>query len=572
MRFYACAALAALLVLAPSVFASGLTPGELRSYATLHSIGIEWDIVGDTDHDAVAQVWYRPLGETNWRQAMPLFRVDFNGFNMLAGSILFLQPGTSYEVRLELADPDGGAASRTLTVATRPLPQLPVGGRTWHVVPGSGGGSGTAADPFRGIAAAQAAAQPGDVFLLHAGHYGGRVSFTVPGVPGRYIVWKGAGDGEAVFTGIAVAASHLWFEGLTIRDVGNGLTTDGAPEDVVVSRNTFLNCHYCIYLNGGGRAWYIADNVIVGDEPVDSDSLSGEGIELNHTSDHSVAYNRISNVADGISYPHVNVDIYGNDIFDTSDDGIEPDYGYANIRIWGNRIHNAMHNGISFQPMNSAPWYILRNQVINSRQSPLKLAKLDRVLLAHNTFVGWGATAEGLGRPLVPFAGQLRKVMSRNNLWVSITGASFLWEDGNSGEAPDWRTDLDYDGFDWHDRTRDVFKWLNVRYPDLASFAAATGLERHGIRIRKETCFETFNVPGPPPTPVPPQHLSLRADCAAVDAGAVLANLNDDFTGAAPDLGAYEVGKPLPHYGPRSATAGADTMPPAAPTQVVVRP
>ena len=78
----------------------------------------------------------------------------------------------------------------------------------------------------------------------------------------------------------------------------------------------------------------------------------------------SIAYNSISLVADGVSYPHRNVDIFSNDIFETSDDGIEPDYGYENIRVWGNRIHHAHHNGISFQPMNGGPWYVLRNQVV----------------------------------------------------------------------------------------------------------------------------------------------------------------------------------------------------------------
>ena len=30
-----------------------------------------------------------------------------------------------------------------------------------------------------------------------------------------------------------------------------------------------------------------------------------------------------------------------------------------------------------------------------------------------------------------------------------------------------------------------------------------------------------------------------------------LPGVNDDFTGRAPDLGAYEVGRPVPTYGPR---------------------
>ena len=43
----------------------------------------------------------------------------------------------------------------------------------------------------------------------------------------------------------------------------------------------------------------------------------------------------------------------------------------------------------------------------------------------------------------------------------------------------------------------------------------------------------------------------LREGSAAVDAGCELPTLTDGFTGAAPDLGAYERGKPLPLYGPR---------------------
>ena len=63
-----------------------------------------------------------------------------------------------------------------------------------------------------------------------------------------------------------------------------------------------------------------------------------------------VAHNRISNVADGMPNGTYNIDVFGNDIFDTSDDGFEGDPGGPNIRVWGNRIQNAAHNGISYQP------------------------------------------------------------------------------------------------------------------------------------------------------------------------------------------------------------------------------
>jgi len=151
------------------------TPGELRTDSTPTCISIEWDLTGDSDHDATCGVKYREKGAADWKEALALFRVDYKWwyhteeaerpFNMFAGSILFLRPATEYDVRLDLADPEGGRATKTLTIATRPLPELPKGGRTLHVAPGSGGGSGSADDPFRGLAASQKAAEPGDVFV-----------------------------------------------------------------------------------------------------------------------------------------------------------------------------------------------------------------------------------------------------------------------------------------------------------------------------------------------------------------------------------------------------------------------
>jgi hypothetical protein len=49
-----------------------------------------------------------------------------------------------------------------------------------------------------------------------------------------------------------------------------------------------------------------------------------------------------------------------------------------------------------------------------------------------------------------------------------------------------------------------------------------------------------------------PLDLRLRPGSAAIDAGEVVPGISDHFAGKAPDLGAYEAGDPLPHYGPRS--------------------
>jgi hypothetical protein len=45
--------------------------------------------------------------------------------------------------------------------------------------------------------------------------------------------------------------------------------------------------------------------------------------------------------------------------------------------------------------------------------------------------------------------------------------------------------------------------------------------------------------------------LQLAPRSRAIDAGVVLPGVTDGFAGRAPDLGAYEAGVGLPHYGPR---------------------
>ena len=86
--------------------------------------------------------------------------------------------------------------------------------------------------------------------------------------------------------------------------------------------------------------------------------------------------------------------------------------------------------------------------------------------------------------------------------------------------------------------------------------AAATGQETHGVELDYDI-FENVRPPNPAsPTPyITPRSFDfrLKAGSKAVDAGVRLPNVNDDFAGQAPDLGAYEPGKPLPVYGPSTA-------------------
>ena len=531
----------------------GSSVGELREAATLHSIGLEWDITGDDNHDATATVKYRVQGTSQFQEGMPLLRIDDSTHNMLAGSLLFLNPGTTYEVELDYNDPDGGHAQQSLTVTTRPTPQLPTAGRTLHVVPGNGGGDGSETHPFNGFAAAQSEARPGDIFLVHGGAYelDESLTFYRGGTPEQYVVWKAAGDGEVdlVFEsakqGLFVKTSHLWLEGFRIQDQNIAVRTDNGAQDVVIQRCAFPNVHYGVWLQKDSRDWYIADNEIVGDNDPNVSSLKGEGIDLGRSDGHVVAHNRISRTADGISYPRENCDIYGNDIFDTSDDGIEADEGRSNLRIWGNRIHNARHNGITFQSQEGAPWYIIGNQIINNMQSLFKLNAPRRYVVLHNTFITYH---DFFNSPCWRDERIFHAVM-RNNLWYSMDGVDscsepLLWEGGTSSTALGWWTDLDYDAFGRGDQTRtDVAAQLTTLF-------AETGRYEHAVAI-DDSCFASLDIPGPAPTPVPEQWVELTENCPAVDAGELIPGVNDQFEGAAPDMGAFEFGGKRPHFGPR---------------------
>lgn len=553
---------------------------DLKITATHHSIGVEWNIEDDTDHDASCAVRYRLEGTEKWKEAMPLMRVDYAGwydkqiaerpFNMLAGSVMFLQPGAAYDLQLTLADPDNAKPlEQTKRIRTKPWPAFKPT-RTLHVMPGDGGGDGSREKPFVGLKAALANAKPGDLFLLRGGNYG-VVNIELSGEAGnadsatdltRYIGFKSAGSVPASFEQLRPRGNHLWFEGLSFKrgESPNGLRPDGACANVVVKRCTFRDYHYSIFLNKECHGWHIADNDIVGDTVK---GISGECVELGHSSGHTVCYNRMDRSADGVSYPHADCDIFGNDIVNMSDDPVEPDYGYANIRIWGNRLHG--HSGVTFQPMYCGPWYLVRNHCI-SRGNAFKLRVQDRFVCVNNTFAACGTA--------VPHAHGMLTSFSRNNVWMHLGGSETLWLCSASeaekyrsyqvkyvvhdSPVATWRTDVDYDGFDFSAAVvnkkfgrPNPWMWLNQRFHDLPSLSAAIGIEKHGVVLERSRDFLPFEVTAEMPGAETPL-IRLSEPSSAKDAGVAVPNISERFEGKAPDLGAFELGTSTPHYGPRS--------------------
>jgi hypothetical protein len=544
-------------------------PGEVvPEPSTLRSLAVRWPVRGDANANATVGVAYRPAGETPWRPGYPLFRphpehqspgLRVAGGWLFAGSIVDLTADTEYELRLTLRDPDGGGAERVLRLRTAAEPREPAGLAVRHIAPGEGGGTGAAADPFRGLAAAESAAAPGTLFLLHAGVYRAapwRVSRS--GEPGRPIIYRGAGDGEVILDGEggeravnAQGARHVWLEGVTIRNarylfVGNG------GSHLVVRRSRFEMTRVGFEAITGGydesRGFFVTDNVFIGPskwprppriEPYNAISVSGAG--------HVIAWNYIHRVADGVhGTEHGRLaasDIHNNDIELCTDDGIEADYGDANVRVFENRVTNC-YSGVSAQPIHGGPLYVFRNAMLNVEYSPVKLHNdTAGVLIFHNTSVR-------VGRPfLIDPAGEtVNDVVTRNNLFVGTSGPAL------SSTGKMIRCDFDHDGYAWEVGPFAQWNGRTYRTPEAARASGQLYRRDGALQLAERRLFASgLRPPADFRTALPREanDLRLAAGSPAAGKGVGLPNFSDGVTGAAPALGCCEPGRPLPHYGPR---------------------
>lgn len=286
-------------------------------HPTLLNLGFEWSITGDENRNATVEVQFRAVGEREWRDAMPLVRIggerifrarehlDYTVPDGFSGSILNLEPGTEYECRFEMSDPDGttGESSHTVKVTTRTEPKSYTMGDTIHVYPADY--FGPREEPnATGILQAYYGAglgdwsvvwekkiQPGDVLLMHAGLYrverldyvdpmmtpfDGLMSLTLKGTPEKPITIKAAGDGEVIIDGDnnhrlldVMASEYHIFENLTFRNtdvaIYAGQKEVGGAVGLTVKNCRFENVGAAVWTEYAGSSdFYIADNLIIG--------------------------------------------------------------------------------------------------------------------------------------------------------------------------------------------------------------------------------------------------------------------------------------------------------------------
>jgi hypothetical protein len=250
------------------------------------------------------------------------------------------------------------------------------------------------------------------------------------------------------------------------------------------------------------------------------------------------------------------IDIYNNDMHMLNDDFVETDGGVHNVRVMNNRGVNAAQGGYSSQPVFGGPVYFIGNLLyhVPSGVAFKFSARPAGLFVYHNTIIGEQVMRDPSSN-----------MHFRNNLFLGrdTPGRGIMtWANATAAFSSD------YNGFRPNRGVTAQYAWLGPKagqrlyepesgdwktFATLSDVRQATSQETHGIEVDFD-CFSQLAPPDPASRHAVYHAMDLnfrlKATSKAVDAGVVIPTVNDNFTGRAPDLGALEVGKPEPIYGP----------------------
>ncbi len=345
------------------------------------------------------------------------------------------------------------------------------------------------------------------------------------------------------------AQDWIWIEGFEIRYYGASTSGCGVAainaSHLVIRRNKIHHLQLGIFINWNGNEAQGNDTRIeenkIFDPPVNEwawnavkgSSMEGTGIVLRGHIGAIVRKNEIHHYFNGIytgssaalQNPGVafDADIYKNRIYQISDDCLEPEGACLNQRFRENILDQTLV-GISIAPVTWGPTWVLRNVISNFTSTSFKWARNSDgiVLLYHNTC--WTNVRNVSAMNLIT---PIRNTLLRNNIFQ---GNGYALESVQTGSA---NNSWNYDN--WYSTRPDrsfVIKWENLNYRSLALFCASIGMERNGH--------------GDPPGLVNPAggDFRLQPGSPNLDQGVQIPGINDNFSGQAPDIGAFEFSPP----------------------------
>jgi len=493
-------------------------------------------------------VRFRENGASTWRQGYPLVYDPRD--NEYRGSIVGLKPHTSYNVGITVNND-----SRDLTCETRD-DRFPIGKITYL----------------------EGSVRSNPLVITESGSAKGYHLITPAENSKATIDVRNAEDYTCV-----IDADYVVVRGVEFRNAAvHGLLIKSQRHDIVID-----NCHFTFWGRIGGPRTYgneggsdsaiyaqrgsgnltIQHNLIENPRGASNDWDTGhpsgpQGISLIDSSGGNVIrYNEIRSTEDhgyndaiggGSNYsfegsPNRDSDIYGNIIANVWDDAIESEGANMNVRIWNNYIERTFQH-IATACTSKGPLYIFRNVFGESRhthQDPLggsmiKVGERDefgggRKFVFHNTAI------QPKGAFHV-FSGHVNpNTVTRNNIFDCPGRLT-------SSREVETPCDFDYDLFTGMDRGIAREKHGIGGNPSfiksyaLEFYPSSTTTTIKWGKVPMQQGDKTVTLTDPVVTVPNP----------VIDSGVVIANFNDDYAGKAPDLGAFELGRPPIRFGRRA--------------------
>ncbi|MBE0535235.1 MAG: right-handed parallel beta-helix repeat-containing protein [Phycisphaerae bacterium] len=502
---------------------------EPLAVSTFHCLSVYWSPEQGGAGKQVS-VKYRQSGQDRWRDGLsmrynpvesPECKADYRG------SIVNLNPGTLYEVALQL----DGTEVQTVFKAATWKEEFPVA----SVVRGENRNS--------------------------------TLNVTQSGTPQGYVLYDGAGctiDTENTEDlGIAVRASYVILRGFTIKNVREHGIRLFSGRHIVIE-----DCDISKWGSEDEKGWGKDYQAAVFSNQRDLRAVVIQRCKLHHPTwdtnswaekhgasthpagpqtvvfwesegNHVIRYNECWSDPDhyfndgmGAGYnggyrgfPGADSDIYCNYVANCWDDGIEAEGGDQNVRIWNNYVEDVLIP-IANAAASIGPLYVWRNVSGRSYSPPgsswdmthgpfLKMGyaggeqwMTGHMYIFNNTV--FQANDEGAGG-LGGSSRVIKHCISRNNI-LHVRGS----DSHSISTGKGFDNDFDYD-------------LVSARYPQ--------GQEQHGLSGKPtyapgagfdfETRLSSFQ---------------LAPQSPGYDQGTVIPNFCDIFTGSAPDIGAHEAG------------------------------
>jgi hypothetical protein len=533
---------------APAPSTSSLPADGTKAINTFHSIGLYWTPPSNPGA-AGCQVRYRKSGDADWKEALPMWYDSRN--SECRGSIVQVEQGTNYDVQFSMPGQSPMRELKTTTWSESfPIAKVVYLNSGNQQVNITQGGSASGYVLYTSAPGSQAV-----IDVANNADY--NVAISAPYVIVRGLVLKGGRiDGIRLLPG----SSDVVIEDNDISGWGRPAPVAGVPWTVGVEMDSAIRAH-C------RTTPFVLERTVVQRNKLHDPRYGANTWDWGHPNgpqaitysycggNHVFRYNEISSSEghyfnDGMGgednfsetgFPNADSDIYGNKISQVADDGIESEGGNRNVRIWGNYLDQTA-TGIASTVVHLGPLYIFRN--VYNRSRMLSQTSLDsddrnsffksgaaggygngRRWVFHNTMLL--ETQAGVTNPLGGGYGlkgntgqPMTNTVSRNNIF-------HVWKSGwNSVEQQSGSTGNDAD-YDLHNG-------------GVGSFAGAEANGMVGAPIY---------APGHGWENWAGGYYQLAPNSPGYDRAVRVPNFNDNFTGAAPDVGAHEAGMPPMKFG-----------------------